>query len=96
MVSLDFGDTFRFGMAHPLAQRPEGHQGDAAMRVLQPRRGRALRRVVGQHRRPGEGRGRRRPGDADRVPRGAPRARGVCGVLCAVRVLWDVPAMCAM
>lgn len=29
MVSLDFGDTFRFGMSHPLAQRPEKNQGDA-------------------------------------------------------------------
>ena len=29
MVTLDFGDTFRFGAAHPLMQRPKEHQGDA-------------------------------------------------------------------
>ena len=29
MITLDFGDTFRFGAAHPLMQRPKEHQGDA-------------------------------------------------------------------
>jgi len=29
MVTLDFGDTFRYGASEPLAQRPEDHQGDA-------------------------------------------------------------------
>ena len=29
MVTLDFGDTFRFGASHPLLIRPKEHQGDA-------------------------------------------------------------------